>query len=172
MERTARSGHLTDDELFGLALPPAGEPEALPGHLLDCSRCGRALQEWKRAVRQVAEDDVEPVMERSAAEWRDAEARILERLRGAAPRRRLRPLPWAAGLAASILLAFLLLPSRRPAPAPPPASRTEARAAELSPQDRADDQLLREVTSLSRGEDGGGWNGLAPDPATVGDSRS
>ncbi|MGH9367040.1 MAG: hypothetical protein ACRD3M_05125 [Thermoanaerobaculia bacterium] len=161
MEREARAGHLTDEELFGLALPPVGEPEALPAHLLQCSRCGRALQEWKAAVRQLAEEDVDPVRRRSPEEWRAAEDRTLEALRSARKARRPRALPWAAGLAAAVLLAALLWPARPPAPAP---SGPSEQSAELSPEDAADDALLREVARLSRGEDRGGWDGLAPDP--------
>jgi hypothetical protein len=160
--RETAQGHLTDEQLFGLALPPAGEPEALPPHLLQCLTCGRALQEWKAAVRQLAEDDVEPVRRRSPEEWREAEDRTLEALRRARKGPRPRVLPWAAGLAAALLLAALLLPTGRREPE----TVSAPAAAELSPQDAADDALLREVARLSRGEDGGDWNGLAPDPAT------
>ena len=166
MERNALAGHLTDDELFALALPPAGEPEALPAHLLKCSRCGRALQEWKNAVQELGDEEVEPVMDRSAAHWRAAEDQTLEALRRSGTRRRVRLLPWAAALAASLILAIVLLPSRRPAQ-PATVSRSAASpASELSPLDAADDTLLREVASLSRGEDSGDWDGLAPDPLT------
>jgi hypothetical protein len=165
MERKALTSHLTDDELFGLALPPAGQPEALPAHLLQCSRCGRALQEWKSAVQQLGDEEVEPVMVRSAAQWRAAEDRTLEILRQSGTRRRFRPLPWAAALAASVLLAILLLPARRSAQPAAGSLRAGAAVSELSAQDAADDTLLREVASLSRGEDGGDWDGLAPDPA-------
>jgi len=37
--------HLTDAELFALAAPATGEPEALPKHLSTCRTCSRALQE-------------------------------------------------------------------------------------------------------------------------------
>src|SRR5713226_5005943 len=43
--------HLTEGDLFTLAVPPAGEPEALPRHLSECSSCSRALSEWKTAER-------------------------------------------------------------------------------------------------------------------------
>jgi len=170
MERDARAGHLSDEELFALALPPAGEPEALPAHLLQCARCGRALQEWKAAVRQLAEDDAEPVARRSSEEWKAAEDRTIEALSRAGRRRRVRPLPWAIGLAAAVLLAALLLPALRPSrPAAPAAVAVSATtsAPELSGQDAADDRLLRDVARLSRGEDGADWSGLAPDPAVV-----
>lgn len=167
MEREARSGHLTDEELFALALPPAGEPEALPAHLLQCARCGRSLQDWKAAVRQLAAEEIEPVAGRSPEEWRAAEDRTIEILRRAGTRRRFRPLPWAVGLAAAVLIAFLLLPARRPTPPAASVSAAVTPAAELSGQDAADDKLLREVAGLSRGEDGADWNGLVPDPASA-----
>src|SRR6516162_5748342 len=63
-----QSPHLTDAELFTLALPPAGEPEALPGHLLECAACGRALQTWKAAVRDLAREDAGPMGRRSERE--------------------------------------------------------------------------------------------------------
>jgi hypothetical protein len=167
MERGARTGHLSDEELFALALPPAGEPEALPAHLLQCARCGRALQEWKGAVRQLAEEDAEPVSRRSAEEWKAAEDRTIEALRRAGRRRRVRRLPWAIGIAAALLLAALLLPVLRPSrPAAPVSAAASAAtpAPELSGQDAADDRLLRDVARLSRGEDAADWSGLAPDP--------
>jgi hypothetical protein len=167
MKPEARAGHLTDEELFGLALPAAGEPEALPAHVLQCARCGRSLQEWKGAVRQLAKEDVEPVLRRSAEEWRAVEDRTLAALARVRTRRHFGRLPWALGLAASLLLAVLLLPalrSLRPARMPNPRA---AAAAELSPQDAADDALLREVATLSSGEDESNWNRLAPEPAAA-----
>jgi len=171
MEPVSRSGHLTDEELFALALPPAGEPEALPAHLVQCARCGRALQEWKLAVRELADEDVEPVNRRSHEEWQSAEDRTLEAIRRARPGRRLRPLPWAIGLAASLLIAILLLPARRPAPAGAVASVPTNRQTELFGQDAADDALLRDVARLSRGEDLGPFYGLAPDPNVTGEEK-
>jgi hypothetical protein len=172
MEPSVRTGHLTDEELFGLAVPPAGEPEALPAHLLKCPECGRAFQEWKAAVRELGDEEVEAVTSRSSEQWRAAENRTLEALRRAVGRRRFRALPWAIGLAASVLLAVLLLPGRqasRPAPAPgvPGSDR-----AELSAADAADDLLLRQVAHLSRGEDAADWNVLAPDPSEPTKGRS
>ncbi len=169
MRQTKRggiAGHLTDEELFGLALPPAGQPEALPGHLLECSRCGQALQEWKSAVQQLGDEEVEPIAARSEAEWRAAEDRTLEAVRRSGMRRRFRGLPWAAAaLAASLLLAVFLLPARQSqSPAPLSPRDSSAQASELSPQDAADDALLRQVAQLSRGEDGGVWDGLAAEP--------
>ncbi len=170
---THRATHLTDEELFGLALPPAGEPEALPPHVLSCARCGRALQEWKAAVIEVGEEDVAPVNARSAAEWRAVEDRTLESLRRVTPRRSRRPIVWAAALAAAVLVAILIAPGPRSS-APTAAATTAASAAhasEMSPQDAADDALLRDVAKLTRGDDAGAWGGLVPDPGSAGEGR-
>jgi hypothetical protein len=165
--------HLTDEELFGLALPPAGEPEALPPHVLSCARCGRALQEWKAAVIDVGEGDVAPVNARSAADWRAVEDRTLESLRRVTPRRSRRPIVWAAALAAAVLVAILIAPGRQaPVPnAPATASGPSAHASEMSPQDAADDALLRDVAKLTRSDDAGPWGGLVPDPTAVEEGR-
>ena len=174
---THRAAHLTDEELFGLAQPPAGEPEALPPHVLACARCGRALQEWKAAMRDVGEEDVAPVNARSAAEWRAVEDRTLESLRGVTPRPSRRPIVWAAaGLAAAVLAAVLIAPGRRTAPtaaasSPAMAAAAAPHASEMSPDDAADDALLRDVARLSRGDDTGSWGGLVPDPSAVEDGR-
>lgn len=177
MSPEIRPVHLTDDELFGLAVPPAGEPEALPAHVLECPDCGRALQDWKIAVRQVAREDVAPVLARTAGEWRERETATLEALRGVGKRRRFHPLPWAAGLAASLLAAAVLLTShrapqgaRRPAslnaavPTALPSSSASPSSPELTGEDAADDILLRDVARLSRGDDLAGWTRLAPEP--------
>jgi hypothetical protein len=154
--------HLTDPELFNLALPPAGEPEALPRHLSECLLCSRALQEWKGAVRELAETEVEPLERRSAAEWEALENATIERLRKAAPTRRRSALRWAAGIAAAALLSALLVPSlRHRSAAPGPL----AGAAAVSAQDAKDDALLRDVARLSREDDPGSWSSLAPDPS-------
>ncbi len=165
---------MSDEDLFGLAAPPVGEPEALPPHLLVCARCRRALQEWKSAVRELARDEVEPILARTPEEWRAAEDRTLARLReeGARPRRSL--LPWAAGLAAALLAAALLVPGIRGARAKAPAAVSaskEAPASELSAADAADDQLLRDVARLSRSDDAGAVEGLVPDPSAEGEER-
>jgi len=168
---THRATHLTDEELFALALPPAGEPEALPPHVLACARCGRALQEWKAAVRDVGEEDVAAVNARTAAEWRAVEDRTLESLRRVIPRRSRRPIVWASGLAAAVLLAILVAPGPPAAKKAPPAVSAAAHASDLSPQDAADDALLRDVARLSRGDDAGAWGGLVPDPTAVEEGR-
>lgn len=169
---THRATHLTDEQLFGLALPPAGEPEALPPHVLSCAQCGRALQEWKAAVIDVGEEDVAPVDARSASEWRAAEDRTLESLRQVTPRRSRRPVVWAAGLAAAVFLAILMTPGRQASVAKAPvAASASAHASEMSPQDAADDALLRDIAKLSRGDDAGVWGGLVPDPGSVEEGR-
>jgi hypothetical protein len=163
MDKHISTAHLTDAELFGLALPPAGEPEALPGHLSDCGACGRALQAWKTAVRELAQEDAGPIDRRTPAEWRAAEERTLEAIRSASARRPF-PLRWAAGLAAAVLVAVLLLPvraslTRGPVPAVP-----AGESSELSAGDRADDRLLHDVNRMARGDAGGVWNAFAGEP--------
>ena len=165
MDAKVSTAHLTDAELFGLALPPAGEPEALPAHLSECGACGRALQIWKTAVRDLAREDAGPIDRRTPAQWQEAEKRTLALIRGAQVRRHL-PVRWAAGLAAAVLVAVLLLPERgmrAPAPASPTASPA-SESAELSAGDRADDTLLREVSLLASSDSSGIWNAFAAEP--------
>jgi hypothetical protein len=159
-----RTRHLTDAELFAGALPAAGQPEALPAHLSECLACSRSLAEWKTAVRELASDDAAPIASRSPAEWTAAENRTLARLRRTRPRRPRMPLRWAVAAAAVLFVVALLLPTRRPDRSA--AQQRPLDASELSAQDQADDALLRDVARLSRGEDGGTWNTLAPDPRT------
>ncbi len=165
MKLQARNSHLhlTDQELFDLALPPAGEPEALPAHLSECLTCSRALQQWKSAIRELGEEDAEMIRSRSAEEWEALGEKTLEAIRRARPRRRTLSLRWALAIAASLLLFVLVLPDRRASQ--PAAPRRQTQTAELSPQDQADDVLLRDVARLVRGEDGGNlWNALASEP--------
>ena len=166
MDAKDSTAHLTDAELFGLALPPAGEPEALPAHLSECGACGRALQNWKTAVRDLAREDAGPMDRRTPAQWREAEERTLALIHGARVSRRF-PLRWAAGLAAAVLVAVLLLPGRglrAPASSSAPASPA-GEAAELSAGDRADDTLLRDVNLLASTDSSGVWNVFAAEPA-------
>ena len=164
MELKAETPHLTDAELFTLAAPPVGEPEALPWHLSECFRCSRALQEWKLAVREIADEETEALDRRSAAEWEALENGTIEAMRRAGRKRRAPAAGWAVSIAASLLLAALLYPAMR---------RTGRDAlsqpvASLSAQDQKDDALLRDVARLSQGEDNGSgsgsWNTLAPEP--------
>lgn len=164
MEEETNTAHLTDPELFSLAVPPVGEPEALPRHLSECLACSRALQEWKGAVRALAEEETEPIDRRGPAEWEALENRTIERMRRAGRTGRVPAVKWAIAIAASLLLAGLLLPARKPARSAPV---VQADAAGLSTQDQKDDALLRDVGRLSRGEDSGSWSALAPEPGTV-----
>jgi hypothetical protein len=157
--------HLTEDELFALAVPIAGVPEALPPHLMECVECSHVLTEWKSAVRELGDRDEEVLAARSAEEWSAAEDATVEAIRraGAPGRGRPRMLKWALPLAASLLVALFLLPGRDvPSGAPAVA---EEEVAGLSAQDRADDALLRDVERLAGGEEtANGWDDLAPDP--------
>jgi hypothetical protein len=163
MDTKVATAHLTDAELFGLALPPAGEPEALPRHLSECGACGRALQAWKAAVAELAEDDAGPINRRTPAEWRAAEASTLAAIRAAGARRRF-PLRWAAGLAAAVLVAVLFLPGRASLTRTPASAPPASESAEMSAGDRADDLLLHDVNRMARGDASGVWNAFAGEP--------
>jgi hypothetical protein len=151
--------HLTDAELFALAAPATGEPEALPKHLSACRTCTRALQDWKAAVVSLAEEDAGEIGKRTENEWRAVEDATLERLKKATPgRRRVHPLRWAVAIAASLLVAVLLLPPKRPpthaaAISRTPAAKASSSADELTPADQADDDLLRQASFLAAGGD-------------------
>jgi hypothetical protein len=166
MEEKTNGAHLTDPELFTLAVPPVGEPEALPRHLSECLACSRALQEWKSAVREAAQEEIEPLERRSEAEWERLEEETIAAMRRAGHRGRRSAVKWVVSAAAAALLAVLLLPAiGRYRSDPRPA---ETVTAQLSAQDQNDDALLRDVDRLSRGEDGAPWNGLAPEPGSAG----
>jgi len=155
--------HLTDAELFALAAPATGEPEALPKHLSSCRTCSRALQDWKGAVRSLAEEDAGEIGQRTEDEWRAAEDATLERLKTARTGRRVHPLRWAVAIAASLLVAVLLLPSKRSPTHVATASATPAAAPsndDLAPADKADDDLLRQASFLAAGGDLEGEGGL------------
>lgn len=164
---TTAAVHLTDEELFALAVPPAGVPEALPGHLSECLRCSRALADWKGAVRDLGDEDEQELTNRSAEAWRAVEDATIAAIHraGAPGRGRVRKLSWALPAAAVLLLCALLVTGRND-------SARIARAFDdtsgFSAQDRADDALLRDVDRLASGdENSGGWGALAPDPSTV-----
>lgn len=163
-ERTEAGKHLTDAELFALAAPATGEPEALPEHLSLCRDCARALREWKSAVGAVGEADAGALDRRSPEEWRAAEDATIDAIRRAVrPQRSRHPWRWALAAAASLLLAVLLLTGRRVAPvataaraASTPratASAPTSASTDLSAADAADDALLREASFLASGGD-------------------
>ena len=149
--------HLSDAELFALAVPATGEPEAIPAHLSRCRDCSRALQEWKSAVVALAEAETGELARRTDAEWHVAEDATLAALRRAGrPRRGAHPWRWAVAIAASLLIVALVLPARRravstasavPTAAPQPAP------SELTGADAADDELLRSASFLAAGGD-------------------
>ncbi len=162
MEPKTIDRHLADAELFNLAVPPVGEPEALPRHLSECLSCSRALQEWKSAVRELADEETEELDRRSPAQWQEREENTIEAMRRAGRARRPPAARYAVLIAASLLLAVFLIPARKTGPGAsghPDASPT------LSAQDQRDDLLLRDVARLSQGEDNGSWSTLAPEPA-------
>jgi hypothetical protein len=151
--------HLSDAELFGLAAPAAGDPEALPEHLSRCQACSRALAEWKDAVRVLAEEDVDAIGRRSPEEWRAAEESTMAAIRRAGRGRRVaHPVRWALGIAASLLLVALAVPARRALTTAPRTGSAAAASeeAELSASDRADDALLRDAEFLARAGDTAG----------------
>ena len=159
---TKPSPHLTDAELFALALPPAGEPEALPPHLSECGTCGRALQAWKGAVRELARDDADPIERRTPAERRAAEDATLAAIRSSRMRRRV-SWRWAVGLAAALFAGAFLLPLRR-APLEMAAAPPAVESDDLSAADLADDTLLRDASTLANGDSPGVWNAFAAEP--------
>jgi hypothetical protein len=166
------SDHLTDTELFTLALPPAGEPEALPRHLSDCVTCSRAFSEWKGAVRELANEQAETLGKRSAEEWQALEDSTIEAIRRARIGRHPFSVRWALAIAAALALFALALPlwHQRERLAPGVAT---AQVAQLSPEDQADDALLRDVARLARAEDDAAslWGSLAPLPSSGDDDR-
>jgi len=155
--------HLTKGDLFTLAVPPAGEPEALPGHLSECSSCSRALSEWKTAVRDLAGSETDALSRRTPREWEALENRTLETIRGARMGGRRRLGWWAAAVAAAVLLFAVALPVSHMRSRPTAGSTL---AAEFTTQDQEDDLLLRDVARLSRADEGtgGSWSSLAPEP--------
>ncbi len=153
MDQKDDDRHLTDAELFGLAAPAAGEPEALPPHLSACQACSRALQEWKASVRALAAEEVDEIESRSPAEWQAAEDATMAAIRRAArPGRKPHPLRWVVGIAATLAVIALAMPGRKAVPIAA-AVPTPAAEAGLSPADRADDDLLREASYLAGGGD-------------------
>ncbi len=153
MDKPDTDRHLTDADLFGLAAPASGEPEALPPHLSACTACSHALQEWKVSVRALAAEEVDEIERRSPADWQAAEDATMAAIRRAArPGRKSHPLRWVLGIAATLAVIALAMPGRRVVPIAA-AVPTPAADAGLSPADRADDDLLREASYLAGGGD-------------------
>ena len=158
MDDTGAERHLTDEEIFALAAPAAGEPEALPRHLAHCAACGRALQEWKTALHELGDEELGPVGRRSDEEWRAAEDATLSQIRrsGAAslepPRdalgdrpRRVAP-PRGARHAVAVTERVAWRRSRSGGRVHEPRRRGR-----LSAADRDDDALLRDAAYLAQG---------------------
>ena len=161
-ERRPREEHLRAEDYFLLVLPPAGEPGPLPAHLSVCSACARQFTEWRAAAEGLAAGGENPPP--------DFETRVMDRVRAIGiPRSRRRGRRWVAGLsAAACLLAAFWLGTRagsRTAPAAP-AARVTVTA--MSAADRADDELLRDVSRLVSSEDETSWRSLAPLPPVPG----
>jgi hypothetical protein len=152
MKNAGTERHLSDAELFALAAPAAGDPEALPPHLSQCQACSRSLQEWKGAIRALADEDAAPIENRTAADWRRGEDETLEAVRREGRPSRSHPIRWAVGIAATLLLAVLAVPGRK-AEAPVATATVAPENAEMSATDRADDALLRDTAFLAQGDD-------------------
>jgi len=167
MELKTVNPHLNDAELFTLAVPPVGEPEALPRHLSECFHCSRALQEWKLAVREIADEDTEALDRRTPAEWEGLENETIAAMRRAAGNRRAPALQWAVSIAACLLLGVLALPAIRKSAGGAQSASGRTAAAAMAAQDQKDDALLRDVARLSRGDDSGSWSTLAPEPGAA-----
>ena len=148
------NAHLTDGELLDLAAPPVSAPEAVSPHLAACPRCSRQLAEWKKAMAGLSNRDADPPA--------GFEAAVMEQVRAAAlpGMRRGRAIRWAA-VAAALVAALLLAPWLRVASIAAPAGVMTA-------ADRADDQLLRDVSRLVTEEDRSGWGSLVPTPSSQG----
>jgi hypothetical protein len=164
--------HIPLDELYALAAPPVGEPEALPAHLAVCRSCGRAFQTIQKAFADVGRSAELAAAERTPLEWNQAERNIMAKVRGLGipmrrPRPRRRRAVWGGLAAASVLLVVWI--ARTNLGSGGKAVRMAAgsgSAASMSPADQADDKLLRDVARLSEGgEPSPDWKDLAPLPA-------
>ena len=167
IEPNTAGRHLTEPELFSLALPASGEPEALPAHLSECLSCSRVLQQWKGAVRDLAAEDEEVLGRRTDARWEALEDQTIESIRRARSRASRKRVQWALSIAASLVLAVFLLPVLRSAGSGAPPTSASA----LSAEDARDEALLLEVDRLASGEDAGSWNTLAPEPADTAEEK-
>ena len=115
MDKPDSERHLTDAELFALAAPPTGEPEALPRHLSQCQACSRAPPgvEGRRAGprgRGGRRDRPPPAGRVAGRGGGDDGGHPAGR-----PAGRAEPIPsrWAVGIAASLLVARARGPGRR-----------------------------------------------------------
>jgi anti-sigma factor RsiW len=155
-----REEHLRPEDFFLLVLPPAGEPEALPAHLSSCAPCARQFAHWRAAAEGLSASPEGPPA--------DFERRVMESIRSTtAPRSRVSARRWIAGVsAAACLLAVFWLGARVGRQPQPVLGGTSV--ASMSEADRADDELLRDVSRLVSSDDETGWKSLAPLPSATG----
>jgi hypothetical protein len=76
-------------------------------------------------------------------------------------------LRWAVSIAACLLVGVLAFPVIRKSVRGADNASGRAATAAMAAQDQKDDALLRDVARLSRGEDGGSWSTLAPEPGAT-----
>jgi hypothetical protein len=162
MSKERKFRHLDPEDFFLLALPPAGEPEALPSHLSVCGLCARQLAEWQNAARALG------ALEGAPSE--QFERVVMERVRGSrkpSSHRAVRRIRSVLAVAACLAGAFYLGTRKAPTPRPPAESVS---AAPMTEADRADDELLRDVSRLVSDEDAAPWKSLAPLPGPAEDN--
>lgn len=161
-DRRPREEHLRAEDYLFLVLPPAGEPGPLPAHLSACSACARQFAEWRLAAEGLAADGENPPP--------DFATNVMARVRAMAiPRSRRRQRRWAAGLSvAACLLAAFWLGTRAGTKTGPSAPVASVTVTSMSESDRADDELLRDVSRLVSSEDETSWKSLAPLPPAPG----
>src|SRR5262249_59818887 len=95
-----------------------GEAEGLPRHRSECLACSGALQEWKLAVRETANEEIEELSRRTPAEWEGLENQTIEAMRRARRGGSSPVVRWGLAAAAALMLGFLLLPAPQPERAP------------------------------------------------------
>ncbi len=158
MKLVPDSRHLSDADLFDLVSGTGGTP---PAHLTSCERCSRRRDAWREAL-QGTPGAGEPAVPAWLA------ARTMARVREAAAQSGRRGVVRIAALAATAAAVVLAigLARRRGAPAPStgPALAASGTASGLSPQDRADDALLRDISRDVEGNDEAVWKDFAPLP--------
>jgi RNA polymerase sigma-70 factor, ECF subfamily len=158
-ERPARKASAPED-FFLLVLPPAGDPEALPPHLSGCAPCARQFAQWRAAAEGLAASPEDPPA--------DFERKVMAQIRSKRPPRSRRSArrSIAGLLSAACLLAAFWLGTR--IGGQPKHSSQEATIASMSEADRADDELLRDVSRLVSSDDETSWKSLAPLPSATG----